>query len=79
MKTKERKYYAHFMCNDWDSGPLRSMLISTHFVNPDTKATGVCIIELFNSEEDARAAYPDENYGVLELKEITHKEDKGDK
>ena len=68
---EEEKYYARFVCKNWDPDTefLRSALITADLIKSHSKSVGVCIIEMFDTEEDARDAYPDETPGLLKIKE----------
>ena len=69
-KEEEEKYYARFVCRDWDPniGFLQSALTTAHLIKPHSKSVGFCLIELFETEEDARDAYPAETPGTLKIK-----------
>ena len=75
-KKEGKKYYARFACRDWDANTdwLKNAFAVARLIKPDTKSTGFCFIELFETKEDAQNAYPDETPGILQVEET--KEDK---
>lgn len=71
MEIIKKKAYGHFECRDWkpELEFLRSSLIAARLSSPGHKSSGFCFIEVFESEEDAKEAYPDDDVGELEMEE----------